>query len=109
MIAELQDKHPSELCDHHEGGRPLRRFLVPTHQGGAGGVNIRPHRPFHPTPDQQRQSYHEAQGLDAFRFLQEQALDKHWIFEKPVVLLRPVLVFVHVEDVSSVMGQGFLG
>ena len=106
LMAALQDQHPSELCAHHAGGRPLRRLLVPPHQGGAGGVNRRPPRPFHPTPDQQRQYYHEAQGLDAVRFLQAQALDKHWIVEEPGVLLRPVLVLVHVEDVSSVMGQG---
>src|SRR5712692_8164990 len=50
VVAELQDEHPSELRDHHEGGWPLRRFLVPTRQRSAGRVDIRPHRPFHQAP-----------------------------------------------------------
>src|SRR2546430_1765746 len=29
VMAVLQDDHASELGDHHEGRRPLRRFLVP--------------------------------------------------------------------------------
>lgn len=30
VVTELQDHHASELRDHHEGRRPLRRFLVPS-------------------------------------------------------------------------------
>src|SRR5712692_4608633 len=32
-VAELHDDHPRKLRDHHEGGRRLRRFLIPPGQG----------------------------------------------------------------------------
>jgi len=50
---KLQDDHARELRDHHEGGGPLRRFLVPPRQGRAGGVDMPPQRPFHQAPEQQ--------------------------------------------------------
>ena len=28
VVAELEDDHPRELRDHHEGGRPRCRFFV---------------------------------------------------------------------------------
>jgi len=55
VVAEPHDDDARELRDHHEGGGPLCRFLVPPRQGCVGGVTIRPHGPFHQTPDQQRQ------------------------------------------------------
>ena len=104
-MPELHDGHPRTFRDHHAGGRPLRRVLVPTRQGKAGGVDIRPHRPFHQAPDQQRQQAHEAQDLDAFRLREGHTLDHDRLFEQPVVLLRPVLLCGDGEDIASALGE----
>ena len=105
MVVEFHDDHPHEFCHHHEGCWPFCRFLVPPHQGGTGRVDLRAQRPFHHASEQQRQAYHETSGLKAFWFLQEQTIDNHWIFEKPVVLLRAMLVFVDGEEVMGAMGH----
>ena len=113
MGATLQDHDASERGDHHEGSRPLRRFFVPPRQGGVRGVNMDTHRPLHQTPEQQSQQQDEAQGLDTFRLLQKETIDNHRIFEKSVVLLRPMLVFVACKDTAGAMGHvtrsGYIG
>src|SRR5438874_8319060 len=105
VMAVLQDNHASALGDHHARCRPLRRLLVPPRSGGAGGLDMPPHRPFHHTPDQQRQKSHEPSGCDTFWLLQKQTLDHHRICEQSVVLLRAVLLFVYCEPLSGTMGE----
>ena len=92
IVAALQDDHARKLREHHEGRRPLRRFLVPPWQGRAGGVHIRPHGALHQAPEQQCQQQDEPQGFDAFWLLQKETIDQHWVFEKPVVLLKIYLL-----------------
>jgi len=93
------------LGDHHAGGRPLRRVLVPTAHRGAGGGDRRPPRPCHQAPDAPRQAYHAAPRLAAFRLLPEPTRDPHGIGAKPVVLLWPLVVVVHGEDIPRALAQ----
>src|SRR2546430_16429542 len=44
-------------------------------------------------------------GFIAFGLLQEETIDNDRIFEKPVVLLRPMLLFLDGEDRPSTMGH----
>jgi len=59
IVAELYDDHPYKLRDHHEGGRPFRRFLVPPRQGPPRALDVRAPLPLHQTPQQQREPHHQ--------------------------------------------------
>jgi hypothetical protein len=104
-MAVLQDEHASKLGAHQAGRRPLRRCLVPPRSAGAGGLDMHPPRPFHHTPEQQRQKSHATEGCDTFRLLQKQTMDHHRRFETSVVLFRAVLLFVDGEHLSGPRGE----
>ena len=63
------------------------------------------HLPLHQPPEQQREQQYQSQGFNAFGLLQEETIDNDRIFEKPVVLLRPMLLFIDGEDLPSTMGH----
>ncbi len=101
LRADFADQYPGAFRHHHEGRRALGGLLVPPRQRPPRALDVGAHLPLHQPPEQQREQQHQSQGFNAFGLLQEETIDHDRIFEKPVVLRRPMLLLIDGEDLPA--------